>query len=388
LRRVQPPVVSPVSAAGFVAAVRASAGAAAGRAATTRLTERLAERFGARRVVLTDSGTSALVAALRASVPSGGTVALPGFACIDVSAAAERVGARVRLYDIDPHTLGPDLTSLEAALRRGADAVVVAHLFGIPVDMPAVARLAAAYGATVIEDAAQGAAGRLGGTPLGGFGPLATLSFGRGKGTTGGGGGALLAFAEFAEHPVVEAAARRNADPAGAGIKGLAATAAHWALGRPGLYALPTSLPFLKLGEMVYHPAGDPTSPSAASAALAAAALAGADAAACARAAVAERLALAVPAPARVVPPAGAAPGWLRYPVRLGQARAPEPALGILRSYPLTLEQHVPLRGLLHLGERAGPGAAELRDALLTLPTHHHVTQGDVARLVAWLGAA
>ena len=68
--------------------------------------------FDARAVVLTDSGTSALVLALRAAVPSGGTVGFPAYGCVDLVAAALFAGVRIRLYDIDPATLSPDLDSV------------------------------------------------------------------------------------------------------------------------------------------------------------------------------------------------------------------------------------------------------------------------------------
>ena len=68
----------------------------------------LRARYAATDVVLTDSGTSALILALQALVPAGGTVAYPAYACIDLTAAALGAGMRVRLYDLDPATLSPD----------------------------------------------------------------------------------------------------------------------------------------------------------------------------------------------------------------------------------------------------------------------------------------
>jgi hypothetical protein len=59
--------------------------------------------------------------------------------------------------------------------------------------------------------------------------------------------------------------------------------------------------------------------------------------------------------------------------------------LGVLRGYPLTLEQHPQLRPLLLPGERAGKGAQFLRDRLFTAPTHSHVDQSDLGLLAEWL---
>ena len=84
------------------------------------------------------------------------------------------------LYDICPENLGPDFDSLRRAVEAGARTVVVAHLFGIPVDLDRSRALCAEFGATLIEDAAQGAAGQWRGRPLGTYGSLGVLSFGRG----------------------------------------------------------------------------------------------------------------------------------------------------------------------------------------------------------------
>ena len=236
----------------------------AGDRAHTEVTTTLAGRFGAAAVALTDSGTSALVLAMRLTAGAGGTVALPAYGCIDLTAAAVFAGVRVRLYDIDPTTLSPDLESVARTVSRGVDAIVVVHFYGYPADVPGVARLAAEAGVSVIEDAAQGSGGTLDGTRLGALAPLSILSFGRGKGITGGRGGALLL--RDPELAVRAESLRLGRPPRG--WRDATIATAQWLLGRPSLYALPASLPMLRLGEMVYHPAKEPSSLSHAAAAL------------------------------------------------------------------------------------------------------------------------
>ena len=48
----------------------------------------------------------------------------------------------------------------------------------------------------------------------------------------------------------------------------------------------------------------------------------------------------------------------------------------------MTLDQHSELQPLLVAGERAGLGSLDLRDRLLTLPTHSHVHARDVDQVV------
>jgi hypothetical protein len=69
--------------------------------------------------------------------------------------------------------------------------------------------------------------------------------------------------------------------------------------------------------------------------------------------------------------------------VRFPGAR-PDPALGILAGYPATLADYEISSTILEPGERAGPGAIELRDSLFTVPTHHFVRDGDIARVAGW----
>src|SRR5262249_44483228 len=122
-----------------------------------------------------------LVLAMRIAAGTSGVVGLPSYACVDLAAAALGAGVRVRLYEVDPATLSPDLDSVRRMISRGVSAIVIAHLFGYPSDVPAVRELADREGVPVIEDAAQGAGGSLHQTRLGALGELAVLSFGRGK---------------------------------------------------------------------------------------------------------------------------------------------------------------------------------------------------------------
>src|SRR5262249_36974288 len=155
------------------------------------LVDLLRSRYDARVVHLTSSGTSALQVAIRlARVRAGdGPVALPAYGCYDIASAAVGADLPIALYDVDPATLSPDLDSLSAVLAGGARIVVVAPVAGMPVDWSGVEQCAGAFGAFLVEDAAQGHGAFLRGRPVGSLGPLSVLSFGRGKGWTGGAGG-------------------------------------------------------------------------------------------------------------------------------------------------------------------------------------------------------
>lgn len=356
--------------------------------AESRARRLVADVFHARETVLTDSGTSALVLALRLAVPKGGTVGYPGYACVDLAAAARFAGVRVRLYDIDPSSLSPDMDSVKRMLERGVDAIVVAHLFGYAADVPSVRELAEKSGVVVIEDAAQGAGGILNGTRLGSLGELGVVSFGRGKGLCASGGGALLGLGERWAKRVADIELPTD----GRGWSGLTKTGIQWALGRPSIYALPAMLPWLHLGEMVYHEASEPRGMSVAAAALVPSAFALEGPELDARRINARALDRAATRGAQlgsITAIADSVPGYLRYAVRdLGGGRTIQPQLGVVRPYPRTLLEQPELRDSLTEGEPATPGAAALRGSLFTLPTHRFVGAGDLAALARWMGVA
>ena len=384
--RWQPPVLSPVSSRALVDGLGAAIGLR--RSDHQSVIASLCKRYSAADALLTNSGTSALILALRKAVPRGGTVAFPGYACVDLTTAAVGAGIRVRLYDTDPETLSPDLDSVRKVIARGVDAIVVAHLYGYPADVPGVENLAAEHGIPVIEDAAQGAGGTVGGKLLGTFAELSVLSFGRGKGMTAGSGGALLVHTPALTAWTKQLRAELGAASAG-GVE-VMTLAAQSVLARPAVYRFPASIPALKLGEMVYHPPTEPRPMAAAAAAILQSALKVDDREVEYRRIRAKNLLNRIRdshGVSAVRPIRGGESGFLRLAlIDTGGQRLPRASIGALRGYPVTLGQHAQLEPLLMPGERAGRGAEFLRDRLFTLPTHSRVTQSDLERVADWLG--
>ena len=384
--RQQLPVSSTITVRSLVRAVGPALGGGAG--ARAALETELRHAFGAERALLVDSGTSALALALRAAAKPGGVVALPAYTCVDIGAAAIFAQLRVRLYDVDPVSLSADLESVARVLAQGTDVVVASHLYGYATDVPGIAALAASHGATVIEDAAQGAWGSLGGVRLGAFGPLSVLSFGRGKGMTGAGGGALLATSD-AQVAALDAM-RPHLASARSGVMTLTMAKAQWILGRPSLYALPSSIPSLHLGETIYHPAHEAREITGVSASLVREALARADADLQLRTLHARELELAARGAKGVQvirAVEGATPGYLRLPVRLTDTRGAtreHARLGIVHGYPETLAE-LPELAPLVIGNETLAGARELASNLVTLPTHAFLTKNDLRMLYEWM---
>jgi dTDP-4-amino-4,6-dideoxygalactose transaminase len=362
--------------------------------------------YAAEQALLTSSGTHALqigISLARAVSRNGpdAPVALPAYSCYDLVTAAVGADAPVVFYDIDPGTLAPEPSSLDLALARKPFALVGANLCGYPLDWDLLRARAEASGAVLIEDAAQGLGSALHDRPGGSLGDLTVLSFSRGKGWTGGGGGALLArgpivaavrdaIAEFGERPV----------PGGRLSGG--GSLAQWLLGRPSLYGLPRSIPRLGLGETRYRPPTPATPAALFSRSLAWSTRVPAAREVQARQAKAEELRgmieEAVPGaaagrspsgvPSLPLPLGGGSAGYLRFPLLLsrdatelsGKPRAIR--LGIASGYPRPLPDLEAETGLRVEAPAEVPGARILANRLVTLPTHALVRPRDMAQAV------
>ena len=311
-------------------------------------------------------------------------ILLPAYGCYDLVTAALAASVRIRFYDLDPETLGPDWSSLQAALSDDTAAVVVAHLYGIPVDLGRVRALVDHAGALLVEDAAMGTGGSFGGRALGAAGDFGVLSFGRGKGVTSGGGGALLAHSARAKTWLM---AYPEDQKAGHGIRSLLASGAQWLLARPAWYGIPSALPGLQLGETVFHPPHRATPMPLAARALLSQSIRYAEKESRIRRSNAGRLAKNLSFVSRVPEARGGTAGYLRLPVLvegklLTAFRSPRSrALGIMPGYPRPLPE-LPVTFEL---EGTAPGARELAQSLFTVPTHSRLSSSDLTRIEAWV---
>lgn len=353
----------------------------------------LQREYDASSVVLCGSGTQALTLAIheaRRRVDSKAPVAIPAFSCFDVASAAIGADVLVVLYDLDPDTLSPDLESLERALRAGARVVIVAPLYGIPVDWRALTDLTSRYEAVVVEDAAQGHGASWNGKRLGSLGKIAILSFGRGKGWTGGTGGAIL-LSDSTGDPSTEG----FLEPEFAQRVAVAMrVAAQWAIARPDIYGLPLSIPALRLGETTYLP---PRPVRAMTRVAATTLLATHDASrkeASVRQSNAKAVVTGIADSAQVKPiPNHSCPtaGYLRLPVRVPGGMASFPnvqralRLGIAPSYPMSLAALRQLAGRLVAPYGLWPGAQTLVRELVTVPTHSRLRAYEVSEIIGIL---
>ena len=153
----------------------------------------MASRLGRKYGVAVCNGSAALDAAVAAlELEPGDEVILPALTIISCAAAVLRAGAVPVLVDCDCHTWNMDVDQIEARITARTKAIMAVHLYGLPVDMDPVLKLADKHGLKIIEDAAEAIGQDYRGRPCGSFGDLSILSFYPNKHVTTGEGGMVL----------------------------------------------------------------------------------------------------------------------------------------------------------------------------------------------------
>ena len=144
--------------------------------------------------IAVSSGTAALDIAIEAlGIGSGDEVILPTFTIISCIGQIIRCGAKPVLIDSDPTNWNMDISQIESKITARTKAIIIVHIFGLPVDLDPVLALAQKHGLKVIEDAAQMLGQTYNSKPCGSFGDISVFSFYPNKMITTGEGGMIVA---------------------------------------------------------------------------------------------------------------------------------------------------------------------------------------------------
>jgi dTDP-4-amino-4,6-dideoxygalactose transaminase len=153
----------------------------------------LEKKTGAKKVLLTTSGTAALeMSALLCDVQPGDEVIMPSYTFTTTAGAFVLRGAKIVFVDIRPDTMNIDEELIEAAITERTKGIVVVHYAGVGCEMDRIMEIAATHKLWVVEDAAQAANAFYKDRPLGTIGRLGCYSFHETKNYSMGEGGALL----------------------------------------------------------------------------------------------------------------------------------------------------------------------------------------------------
>jgi len=155
--------------------------------------EEFAARVGREFGIAVCNGTAALETAIVAlKIKAGDEVILPTFTIISCAAAIVRSGATPVVVDSDPLTWNMDVEQVEAKISPRTRAIMIAHMYGLPVDVDPILELARKHGLAVIEDAAEMHGQTYRGRPCGSFGDISIFSFYPNKHVTTGEGGMVV----------------------------------------------------------------------------------------------------------------------------------------------------------------------------------------------------
>ncbi len=146
--------------------------------ATRKFEENFANYIGVKHAVGVNSGTDAIVLALRAlNIGPNDEVITVSLTAVATVAAIELVGATAVLCDIDPETRCMEASKVEGLITEKTKAILPVHLYGHPADLPTLQAIAKRHHLFLIEDCAQAHGAQIESKMIGSFGDLACFSF-------------------------------------------------------------------------------------------------------------------------------------------------------------------------------------------------------------------
>lgn len=155
--------------------------------------QKMSASAGRKYGIAVSNGTAALEVATQAlGIGRGDEVIMPTFTIISCAMAITKLGGVPVLIDSNPHTWNMNVDEIESKITDKTKAIMIIHIYGLPVDVDPILKLAAKYGLKVIEDAAEMHGQTYRGKPCGSFGDISTFSFYPNKHITTGEGGMVV----------------------------------------------------------------------------------------------------------------------------------------------------------------------------------------------------
>ncbi len=143
--------------------------------------------------IAVSNGTTALHLGLAAlNIKEGDEVLIPDLTFAATANAVIYTGAKPVLVDVDEKTWCIDPAKIEQAITKHTKAIIPVHLYGVPCDMDAIAKIARKYKLFIIEDCAEAHGVHYHEKRVGSFSDISCFSFYGNKIITTGEGGMCL----------------------------------------------------------------------------------------------------------------------------------------------------------------------------------------------------
>ena len=143
--------------------------------------------------IAVSSGTAALEIAVKSlNLKKNDEVIIPTFSIISTAICVIKLGLKPILVDSDLKTWNMDTNQIINKITRRTKVIIITHIYGFPVDMNKVLKLARERNIIIIEDAAEMIGQKYYKRRCGSFGDLSTFSFYANKQITTGEGGMIL----------------------------------------------------------------------------------------------------------------------------------------------------------------------------------------------------
>lgn len=379
IQRTLPPALAPVSLKKLMGGVW---GLFASNN-TEGFEESIKDYFGVKHVFLVSSGKAALYVILKALKeidPDKDNVIVPAYTCFSVPSAIVKAGLKVTPCDINSQTFDFDYSQLEYTINKDTLCVIPSHLFGIPSDMDRINKLCSKKGIHVVEDTAQAMGCKYDNKLAGTIGDVGFFSLARGKNITCGSGGIIIANSDIVADKIKKIYATLEKPDIWENLRELILMMVLYIFSNPAIYWLPAGLPFLGLGETVYYEDFPVKKLSGMKACLLRYWRDELEYSNKVRRKNGSLLSqeLDVRKDINV--------DYLRFPVIMKDkslqkkisAISKDRGLGISCMYPRPLNEIEEIKE--HFSNRSFPSAKMLSEQLITLPTHHFVSEKDIKR--------
>jgi len=143
--------------------------------------------------VAVSSGTGALEIAMKSlDLKKGDEIIIPTFSIISTALCVIKLGLKPILVDSNMETWNMDSDQVIKKISKKTKAIIITHIYGFPVNMKKILRLAKKKNIKIIEDAAEMIGQTYFKKRCGSFGDLSTFSFYANKHITTGEGGMIL----------------------------------------------------------------------------------------------------------------------------------------------------------------------------------------------------